>query len=352
VSASSDSDLALEPRLAAGQDQDASASPLVGSRRGRVSERLAAGLLATCALFSALVVVVVVIFVFREAMPLFAKQGIYFVTHGGWDTNLDDAWSDPGAVFGVAELIAATAMTTLGALVASVVLGLGCAVFLSELSPGWLRRPLEVIIQLLAGIPSVVFGLVGLMTVVPFLFNMIPGNASDVVADVPLDGASLAAAVIVLTFMILPFFTSVAVDSLRAVPRSYSDGSLALGMTKWRTISKVQVPAAVPGLLAGAVLASGRAIGEAIAISMVGGSIAFIPTLKYGLQYFPFMPVRTLASTLVENGGEAMSVPNIRMALFGLAALLLIWSLLLSLTARLLISWYSNRMSVSTGRSL
>jgi len=188
--------------------------------------------------------------------------------------------------------------------------------------------------------------------VVPVLMNWIPANSFEVVTDIPLDGASLAAAVLVLTFMILPFFTSVAVDSLRAVPRHYSDGSLALGLSKWRTITKVQVPAAVPGLLAGAVLASGRAIGEAIAISMVSGSIAFIPTLKYGLQYFPFMPIRTLASTLVENGGETMSVPNIRVALFGLAALLLIWSLLLSVTARLLIGWYSKRMSVSTGRSL
>lgn len=348
----SDSDLALEPPLGTARGSLVQAPSLLGGRRGRISERLAQGLLALCAIFSALVVIVVVAFVFREAMPLFARQGLYFVTHGGWDAQLDDAWSNPGAFFGVFELIAATAMTTLGALVASVTLGLGCAIFLAEISPAWLRKPAAVVIQLLAGIPSVVFGLVGLMVIVPILANWIPANSFDVVTDIPLDGASLAAAVIVLTFMILPFFTSVAVDALRAVPRSYFDGSLALGVNRWRTISKVQVPAAVPGLLAGAVLAAGRAIGEAIALSMVSGSIAFIPTLKYGLPYFPFMPVRTLAATLVENGGEAMSVPNIRLALFGLAALLLIWSLVLSLTARMLINWYSNRMAVSTGRSL
>ena len=352
VGTSNESELAIDSPLRTSPQGKVQATSLTGAQRGRVSERIAAGVLATCAFFSALVILLVVVFVFREAIPLFAHQGLYFVTHGGWDANLDDAWSNPAALFGVYELIVATAMTTLGALVASVILGLGCAIFLAEIAPDWIRRPMEMIIQLLAGIPSVVFGLVGLLAVVPFLMNLIPANATDVVTDIPLDGASLAAAVIVLTFMILPFFTSVAVDSLRAVPRSYVDGSLALGLTKWRTISKVQVPAATPGLLAGAVLASGRAIGEAIAISMVGGSIAFIPTLKYGLQYFPFMPVRTLASTIVENGGEAMSVPNIRMALFGLAALLLVWSLVLSLTARLLISWYQKRMSVSTGRSL
>ena len=348
----SNADLTLETPLTASNSPAATAKLLTGGRRARITESLAAVTLAACALFSALVVILVVVFVFREALPLFAKQAAYFLTHGGWDMQLDDAWSNTETWFGALELIAATAMTTLGAIVASVVLGLGCAVFLAEIAPGWLRKPVEVVIQLLAGIPSVVFGLVGLMVVVPLLTNLVPVNAFDVVTDVPLDGASLAAAVLVLTFMILPFFTSVAVDSLRTVPRTYLDGSLALGLTKWRTISKVQVPAAVPGLLAGAVLASGRAIGEAIAISMVSGSIAFIPTLKYGMQYFPFMPVRTLASTLVESGGETMSVPNIRVALFGLAALLLIWSLLLSLGARVLITWYSNRTSVATGRSL
>ena len=347
-----DSELVLQPTLPAAGTSDLRAASLTGGRSRRTSERLVAGVLGACALFSALVVVLVVVFVLNEALPIFVKQGWYFLSHGGWDGQLDDAWSNPATLFGVLELIVATGLTTLGALAASVALGLGCAVFLSEIAPQWLRKPVEVIIQLLAGIPSVVFGLVGLLVVVPILTNWIPANASDKVPEIPLDGASLGAAVIVLTFMILPFFTSVAVDSLRAVPRPYMDGSLALGLTKWRTISKVQVPAAVPGLLAGAVLAAGRAVGEAIAISMVSGSIAFIPTLKHGLQYFPFMPVRTLASTLVENGGEVMSVPSIRIALFGLAALLLIWSFVLSLTARGLISWYSSRNAVSTGRSI
>jgi phosphate transport system permease protein len=347
-----ESELALEPVIAGPGGDSAKAPVLIGGRGGHISERAASALLAACAIFSAAVVVLVVVFVFNEAIPLFAKQGWYFVSHGGWDGQLDDAWSNPATLFGVLELIVATAMTTLGALAISVVLGLGCAVFLSEIAPQWLRKPVGVVIQLLAGIPSVVFGLVGLLVVVPLLTSWIPPNSFDAVPEIPLDGASLGAAVIVLAFMILPFFTSVAVDSLGAVPRTYIDGSVALGMTKWRAVSKVQVPAAAPGLLAGAVLASGRAVGEAIAISMVSGSIGFIPTLKHGLKYFPFMPVRTLAATLVENGGEVMSVPAIRVALFGLAALLLIWSLLLSLAARGLITWYSSRTAVSTGRNL
>jgi len=156
----------------------------------------------------------------------------------------------------------------------------------------------------------------------------------------------------VLAFMILPFFVTVAADSLRAVPRSYVEGGLALGMNRWRSITRIQVPAAAPGLLAGAVLASARAIGEAIALSMVAGSIAFIPSLEWGLKYFPFMPVRTMASAIVETGGEGMSIPLIQNALFGLAALLLAASLSLSLIARWIVNWYGRRLSLDTGRSL
>jgi ABC-type phosphate transport system permease subunit len=162
----------------------------------------------------------------------------------------------------------------------------------------------------------------------------------------------MLAGVVVLSFMILPFFVTVATDSLRAVPRSYVNGGLALGMQRWRAITRIQVPAAAPGLLAGAVLAAARAIGEAIALSMVAGSIAFIPSFEWGLKYFPFMPVRTMASAIVETGGEAMSIPEIEAALFGLAALLLFASLSLSLIARWVVDWYGKRISLASGRSL
>jgi ABC-type phosphate transport system permease subunit len=182
--------------------------------------------------------------------------------------------------------------------------------------------------------------------------GIVPADAYDVVSEIPLEGDSLLAGVIVLTFMILPFFTTVAADSLRAVPRSIIDGGMALGIDRWRTITRIQVPAAAPGLLAGAVLAIARAIGEAIALSMVAGSIAFIPSLEWGPKYFPFMPVRTMASAIVETGGEGMSVPLIHDALFGLAAILLVASLSLSLAARLIVNWYSRRLSLDSGRTL
>jgi phosphate transport system permease protein len=320
--------------------------------RRRASDRLASPLLATAAIVSGALILLIIAFVFRSGVPLLVKQGWAFVTTGGWDGQLEDAWSNTAAPFGALPLILGTLTTTVGALLVSVAIGLGCAIVIAELAPDAIRRPLETVVQLLAGIPSVVFGLVGLSMVVPFVTRFVPADAVDKVKDVPLDGASILAAVIVLNFMILPFFVSVAVDALRAVPRAYVEGGMALGMRRWRSIIRIQVPAAMPGLLAGAILAAARAVGEAIALSMVAGSIAYIPTLKYGLQYFPFMPVRTMASAIVETGGEAMSVPAIESALFALATLLLLGSLALSLAARWIVAWYSGRTSLRTGREL
>ena len=322
------------------------------NRVRRPSERIAGPLLAACALFSGAVVTLVIAYVFSYAFPLFARQGWEFVTTGDWDTAIDMAWEGPGVVFGALPLIAGTTLTTLGALLVSGVLGLGCAIFLAELAPDHIRVPIETVVQLLAGIPSVVFGLVGMAVVVPALEYLVPADSMDVVTEIPLEGASMLAGVIVLSFMILPFFVTVATDSLRAVPRSYVNGGMALGMHRWRAITRIQVPSAAPGLLAGVVLSAARAIGEAIALSMVAGSIAFLPSLEWGAKYFPFMPVRTMASAIVETGGEAMSIPDIEAALFGLAALLLLASLSLSLMARWVVNWYGKRISLASGRTL
>ncbi len=342
---------------------DATATPLGGtgalSRSRAVDlshaatghDRLVQPLLLAAALFSGSVVLLVVFFVLQKAIPTLIEQGLSFVTTSGWDIQLEEAWSSGAVSFGVRPLIVGTLLTTLGAILVSLVLGTGCAVFLAELAPGFLRRPVEAIIQLLAGIPSVVFGLVGLSVVVPLLAErVLPPNAYDDVPEIPLDGASALAAVIVLSFMILPFFVTVATDSLRSIPRFHTEGGLALGLTRWRTITRIQIPAATPGLIAGLVLAAARAIGEAIAISMVAGAIAFEPNLRHGPLYMLLMPVRTMASAIVENGGEAMSIPAIEGALFGLAALLLLLSLVLSLAARWAFVWFNKRMNVVTGR--
>ncbi|MDR3685592.1 MAG: phosphate ABC transporter permease subunit PstC [Coriobacteriia bacterium] len=308
--------------------------------------------LGAAAIFSGLVVTLLIFFVLQKAWPVFHSEGFRFITSKGWDQQLEDSWSGK-AFFGVLELIAGSIFSTLGALVLSLVLGLGCAVFLSELAPSWLKSPFETVIQLLAGIPSVVFGLVGLMVVVPFIANnLVPANSGDVVTEIPVNGSCLLAAIVVLGFMILPFFVTVATDSLRAIPRSYIDGGLALGMTRWRTITRIQLPAAAPGLVAGLVLAAARGIGEAIAISMIGGAIAFVPTLAHGPLYMLLEPIRTMASAIVENGGEAMDVPAMAAALFGLASLLLLFSISLSLVARWSFTQFNRRMGISSDRAI
>jgi phosphate ABC transporter permease protein PstC len=314
-------------------------------------EWLVRPMLFAAALVSGLIITFVVGFVFWKAWPLWQREGISFLTQGGWDGQLEDAWTGTAPFFGAAPLLVGTVLTTLGAVLIALVIGLGAAVFLAELAPTWLRRPIETIVQLLAGIPSVVFGLVGLAVLVPFISSSLtPANAGDVVTEIPLDGSCLLAAIIVLSFMILPFFVTVALDSLRSIPRSYMDGGLALGMTRWRTITRIQIPSATPGLIAGIVLAAARAIGEAIALSMVAGAIAFIPTLAHGPGYYFLQPVRTIASAIVDTGVDAANVPSIEAALFALASVLLVFSLALSLGARWAFVLFNRRMNVVTGR--
>jgi phosphate transport system permease protein len=314
-------------------------------------EWLVRPLLLGAALFSGLVITVVIGFVFWKAWPLWQSEGLRFLTQGGWDSQLEDAWSGPSPFFGAAPLLVGSVLTTAGAVLVAMIVGLGASIFLAELSPVWLRRPIETVVQLLAGIPSVVFGLVGLAVVVPFISDRLtPGNAGDIVTEVSLDGSCLLAAIVVLSFMILPFFVTVALDSLRSIPRSYMDGGLALGMTRWRTITRIQVPSATPGLIAGIVLSAARAIGEAIALSMVAGALAFIPTFAHGPLYFFLEPVRTMASAIVDTGIDASNIPTIEAALFALASVLLIFSLVLSLTARWAFVMFNRRMNVVTGR--
>jgi phosphate transport system permease protein len=338
-------------RAVGGREVTPSAFDLT-SAPARDGEWLVKPFLLAAALFSGLVVGVVVAFVVWRSWGLWHAEGLKFLTTGGWDQQLQDAWNG-SAWFGASELIVGTLLTTIGAVLVALVVGLGAAVFVAELCPRWLRRPIETAVQLMAGIPSVVFGLVGLAIVVPFLMDhAIPGNAGDVMPDIPLDGTSVLAGVIVLTFMILPFFVTVAVDALRAVPRAYADGGMALGMTRWRAMTRLQIPAATPGLIAGIVLAASRGIGEAIAMSMVAGSLALIPTLAHGPLLFALQPVRTIASAIVDTGADASDVPSIASAMFALASVLLVMSLALSLAARGAFGMFSKRMSVVSDRQV
>lgn len=325
---------------------------LPGVKRRIAEDAVMMWVLRLATVFAASAILFVIVFVVRQALPLIKNDGLAWLVRGGWDTSLEEAWANGEYWgFGIAPLIAGTFLTTVGALVFASIIGTGAAVFLAELAPAALRRPVEAVVRLLAGVPSVVFGLVGLTVLVPWLQRTF---ISDEVAlrfpDVPLDGQSLVAGVAVLTFMVLPFYVTVATDALRAVPRSYREGGLALGMSRWRSVTRIVLPAATAGLVAGLVLAAARAVGEAIALSMVAGAMAWVPRPADGLIAL-LEPVRTMASAIVENG-EGLGIPSIEAALFGLASVLLVVSLVLSVGARLAFGWFQRRMGMVSDRAV
>lgn len=335
----------MEPEIASCRPTVIKKASSLGSicvKRRSLQDKVIERLLFLFTLVSSVLVFFIIAFVMYKSWPVLKVNGIGFITRGGWDESFVDAWvasaAEPVWQFGALPLIAGTAFTTLGALFIAVPLGLGCAIFLTEMCPAVLRKPLESTVRLLAAVPSVIYGLIGLMVVVPFISNTFITNelALSMIEKCALDGTSLLAGIIVLSMMISPIFIALSSDALRAVPKRYKEASFALGISHWRTIVKIMLPVARKGILAGAILATGRAIGEAIALSMVTGSVANLPSPSHGMVFF-LEPIRTLASTIVDNA-EGMSVITIESALFACGTLLLLSCVVLNIFARVISS--------------
>jgi phosphate transport system permease protein len=218
-------------------------------------------LLLFFALVSILIVFLIGIFTIRESLEAWNEVGfLNFLTGTSWHPTQGE--------LGILQMIIGSILATFGSLVLGVPLAFGCAIFLAEIAPLGIQRVLRPAIQLLAGIPSVVFGLFGLVVLVPAIRKIqIYGNS----------GFSILAASIVLAVMILPTIASITEDAIRAVPRSYKEGSLALGATHWQTIVNVILPAARPGIVAAVILGVGRALGETMAMIMVIGNSVAMP---------------------------------------------------------------------------
>ena len=214
-------------------------------------------LLSGLAAFASLLVII--LFLLIKGLPAIGKIGL-------WDFITGSDWNPSNNLFGILPMITATLLSSIGALVISVVIGVLTAVFLAELANAAVARWLRFAIELLAGIPSVVFGFFGLIIIVPFIDRLAGGG-----------GNSLLAAIIILSTMILPTIVSITEVSLRAVPREYKEGSLALGATKIQTIFKVLLPAAGSGVAAAVMLGLGRAIGETMAVILVSGNSPIMP---------------------------------------------------------------------------
>jgi phosphate transport system permease protein len=284
------------------------------------------------------VLIAMLVFIIREAWPSFAHNGLaWFGPGGDADTQIQKIFTSGDLrqhsqyTLHAWPIIWSTVLTTAGAVVISFVCSLFIAVFMVEFAPDWLRNILEPVVRLLASVPSVVYGLIGVLVIVPFIGNHIvtQSEKASVTPVIALSGDSLLAAVVILTVMISPIMIAIFAEGLRTVPRGWLEGSLALGVNRWRTFWKIAVLTARPALVAGTVLATARALGESVMLSMVGGTTAFAPNPADGL-IFLFEPSRGLAATILQNRDEFTSAP-LEHTLFAIGAVLLVSAAALSL---------------------
>lgn len=255
-----------------------------------------------CASVSILILLAIIVFILIEGLPAFIWIGFFEFLFG-----MD--WSPAREQFGIFTMIAGSLAVTIGSMILSIPLGIACAVLLSEVAPVQVRKVLRPVVELLVGIPSVIYGLVGILIIVP-LVRQIGGT-----------GYSILAASIVLMAMVLPTIITVSDDSLRAVPRKYKEGSLAMGATQWQTIRHVLIPAARSGIGTGVILGIGRAIGETMAMIMVIGNAPIFPVS-------PLDPARTLTGNIAVEINYAAGLHQ--NALFATALVLLVVIILLN----------------------
>ena len=281
------------------------------------------------ALSAILAISFILLFLLRDSLPVFQQAGIVqFLTGTTWYPT----GSPPE--YGIFVLIVGTVLVTLGAMVFAVPLSIGCAIYIAELAPLWVKNILKPAIELLAGIPSVVYGFFGLIVLTDTIRTTF---------DVP-TGETWLAGSILLGIMALPTIISISEDAIGMVPREYKEGSLAIGATRWQTISRVIVPGALSGITAAIILGFGRAIGETMAVLMVTGNAAIIPDPIWNI----LSPVRTLTGTLGIEMGEVAVGSDHYAALFGIAVILLAITLIINTAAVVILNNIRQRQMGST----
>ena len=271
--------------------------------KSHVKEKIMEAVFMLCACVSILSVALICIFLFANGIPAMTKIGFF-------DFIFGQKWKPSNEVFGIFPMIIGSIYITAGAIIIGVPIGILTAVFLARFCPEKLYKIIKPAIDLLAGIPSVVYGFFGLCVIVPFVRNNIGG-----------DGNSILTASILLGFMILPTIINVSESSIRAVPEKYYQGALALGATHERSVFCTVVPAAKSGIMAGIVLGIGRAIGETMAVIMVAGNQARMP--KGILE-----GIRTMTSNIVMEMGYATDLH--REALIATGVVLFVFILIIN----------------------
>jgi phosphate transport system permease protein len=278
--------------------------------------------------------------VFAKAWPSFAHNGIkWFFPGGDVDQQLGAIIQGPkdpahyDYYLRAWPLIWDTIVTTGLSVAIALVVSVLAAVFIVELAPAPLRRTIDPVVRLLAAVPSVVYGLIGILAIAPWLERAFISEQRkhSVHEVVQLTGSNLTLAVLILALMITPIMVAIVVGALETVPRSWTEGSAALGVNRWRTMWRVSLRTVRPAILAAVVLATARALGEAIMLSMVGGSRAF-PVNPIDGTTFLFEPVRPLAATIIVYI-DGISVVPLEQTLYAMAAVLLVSCAFLSLAA-------------------
>ena len=276
-------------------------------KRGRVLETAMHGIFLIAGLITVGCVLMISVYLIFAGFPAIYKIGLIKFLFG---TTWASTATEPS--FGILPFILTSIYGTAGAIVLGVPIGFLTAVYLSKMAPAKVRSVIETAVNLLAGIPSVVYGFVGMLILVPGIRKLF---------HIP-DGSGLLAAIIVLAIMILPSIIKVSVTSLDAVPKEYEEASLALGATPEETYFKVSVPAAKSGIAAAVVLGVGRAIGEAMAVMMVAGNVPNMPGLFESVRFL----TTAVASEMAYSGGLQ------RQALFSIALVLFLFIMLINAT--------------------
>ena len=256
-------------------------------------------------------VILIFLFLLREGLPFFAEVPLPNLAGTRWYPTFD--------LFGTLPLILGSILVTVTAIAIALPLGVGTAVFVREVAPNWAREILKPMIEVLAGIPSVVLGFFGMTLLAP---------AVRQVLDVP-TGLTAFAGALILGYMALPTIITVAEDALDAVPKSYRDAGLAMGATQWQTIWRVVVPAARSGIVTAVMLGMGRAIGETMAVMMITGNAARMPLTLDSL----LRPVRTMTATVAAEMGEVAQGSTHYHALFGIGIILFVLTFAINLAA-------------------
>jgi phosphate transport system permease protein len=287
----------------------------------RLSEALAERLIQTAGYSAIIFILLIFAFLIRESAPTFVEVPL--------GSLLSIRWYPIEAYFGLWPLILGSVIVTLGAALIALPFGLMTAVFIAEVAPRWAREILKPFVEVLAGIPSVVLGFMGILVLAPFI---------RITLDTP-TGLTAFTGSLLLAGMALPTIVSVAEDALDAVPKSYRDAALALGATRWQTIWRVTVPAARSGILTAMMLGVGRAIGETMTVLMVTGNAARMPE---GLGAL-FLPVRTMTATIAAEMGEVARGSTHYHVLFTIGLVLFLISFIINLTATLVIFRQTRR---------